>query len=183
MEIFNATTERNARVYPGFRRNFQTSYVTGEMPGQLILRLASTTLSGDHTMGFQVFFAGKLTGRQLEVAGKTRLFISGRSGSDQPVKVKVTLTNEDAVSVSTYVTLNSSFSDVEVPLNNLMQDSSLLLPRPYPGFMALWFKGSGSAAGFRLQDAEKIEITVGTDVPAAEWNKPYILEVASIWLQ
>jgi hypothetical protein len=183
MEIFNATTERNARVYPGFRRNFQTSYVTGEIPGQLILRLASTSLSGDHTMGFQVFFAEKLKGRQSETADKTRLFIRGRSGTDQPVKVKVTLTNEDAVAVSTYITLNNTFSDVEVPLNNLMQDASLLLPRPYPGFMALWFKGSGNSAGFRLREAEKIELTIGSDLPAAEWNKQYSMEVSTIWMQ
>lgn len=183
LELFNPANDRGARIYPSFRRNFQVNYITGEAPGQIILKLAANELSGDHIMGFQFFFADKLKGRLTESASLDKLFIRGRSGTGQPVKAKVTLTNADAVSVSAFVTLSSNFSDVEVPLNNLTQDAALLLPRPYPGFMALLFKGSGTANAFKLQEAEKIEITIGSDIPPAEWNKPYSLEISSVWLQ
>jgi hypothetical protein len=73
--------------------------------------------------------------------------------------------------------------DVEVPLNNLMPDSSLLLPRPYPGFLPLWFKASASNASFKLSDTEKIEMLSGFDISANDLNKPYSMEVASIWFE
>jgi hypothetical protein len=57
------------------------------------------------------------------------------------------------------------------------------MPRPYPGFMPLKFKGAGSIAAFKLYDIEKIEVTIGSDILPAEFNKPYSMEVESIWLQ
>jgi hypothetical protein len=112
-----------------------------------------------------------------------KLMVRARATGTQPVKAKVVLTNGDATAVASWITLTDQFMDIEVPLNNLTADSSLLMPRPYPGFQALYFKGSGSTAGFRLQDAEKIEITIGSDLPASEFTKPYGMEVQSIWLQ
>jgi len=35
----------------------------------------------------------------------------------------------------------------------------------------------------KLFNAEKIEITIGSDLQPAEFNKPYSLEVESIWIQ
>ena len=164
LEIFNPTIDRTARIYPGFRRNFQSGYITGEKPGQLILRLAATELSGDHTMGFQYFFGDKLQGRMTESGSFNKLMIRARTSETQPVKAKVTLTNGDAISVSSFITLTNSFQDIEVPLNNLTPDSVLLMPRPYPGFLPLKFKGAGSIAAFKLSDIEKIEITIGSDI-------------------
>ncbi|MES1198255.1 MAG: membrane or secreted protein [Chitinophagaceae bacterium] len=181
LEIFNPTVDRNVRIYPGFRRGFQSTYSTGEKPGQLILRLTSTELSGDHIMGLQHFFADKLAGRKSETFDK--LFIRAKTNETQPVKVKVTLTNADAVSVSSYITLTNSLQDIEVPLNDLVSDSVLLMPRPYPGFQPLKFKGAGSISTFKLSDMEKIEITIGSDLLPSEFNKPYSMEVESIWLQ
>jgi len=180
--IYNPTTDRSARVYPGFRRGFQTSYITGSDPGQLILRLNTTELSGDHTIGFLQYFGDKLEGRITEVGSFDKLMIRARTAETTPVKAKITLINKDAFSFSASVTLNNTFQDIEVPLNNLVPDSMLLLPRPYPGFLPLWFKGSGTSS-FKLSDIEKIQVTIGTDIPESEFKKPYSLEVGSIWLQ
>jgi hypothetical protein len=134
-------------------------------------------------MGFQHYFGDKFKGRTTEVPSLNKLKIRARAAGTQPMKAKVTLINADNFAVSTTITITGNFSDIEVPLNNLVADSSLLLPRPYPGFHPLWFKGAGSASGFRLQDAEKIEVLVGPGIPASEYNKPYSLEVGSIWLE
>ena len=183
LEIFNPTVDRTARIYPGFRRNFQSGYITGEKPGQLILRLAATELLGDHTMGFQYFFGDKLQGRITETNSFNKLMIRARTSEAQPVKAKIILTNGDAISVSSFITLTNSFQDIEVPLNNLTPDSVLLMPRPYPGFLPLKFKGAGSINAFKLADIEKIEIAIGSDILPAEFNKPYSMEVESIWFQ
>ena len=46
----------------------------------------------------------------------------------------------------------------------------------------LWSKAS-TATTFKLSDAEKIEVIAGFDLPSTELNKPYILEVESIWFE
>jgi hypothetical protein len=182
LELFNPTTDRTARIYPGFRRGFQSGYITGEKPGQLLLRLAATELSGDHTIGLQYFFGDKLQGRMAE-PGLDKLVIRARTAEAQPIKAKVTLTNKDAVSVSFGITLTNRLEDIEVPLTNFTADSVLLMPRPYPGFLPLKFKGAGSIAAIKLTEMEKIEITIGGDALPAEFNKPYSMEVESIWIE
>ncbi|MEO6456214.1 MAG: membrane or secreted protein, partial [Ginsengibacter sp.] len=182
LEIFNPTIDRTARIYPEYKWNFQSSYITAEKPRQLIMRLAATELSDDHTIGFQYFFADKLKGRITEAEVLSKLFIRARTSEPYPLKAKVTLTNRDAVSVSSFITLTNNFQDIEVPLDNLTPDSALLLPRPYPGFMPLRFK-SASVEPFKLTGAEKIEITIGSDIQASEFKKPYSIEVESIWFQ
>jgi hypothetical protein len=41
IELFNPSSDRSPWIYPSFRRNFQASYLTGELPGQLILRYSN----------------------------------------------------------------------------------------------------------------------------------------------
>ncbi|HYM93502.1 MAG TPA: membrane or secreted protein, partial [Chitinophagaceae bacterium] len=180
LEIYDPTTDKSIRVYPVFRRGFQTSYITGKDPGRLILKLSANELSGDHTIGFQYFFVDKLKGRESEKFDK--LVIRARTAEAESINAKVTLTNTDGFSFSASVKLTDTFQDVEVPLNSLVPDSELLLPRPYPGFLPLWFKGSGTAV-FKLSDMEKIQVTIGTDIAESEFKKPYSLEVESIQLQ
>lgn len=181
LKIFDPTIDRTARIY-GARRGFQTNYVANDKPGQLVLRLSATELSGDHSFGFVHYFGDKLQGRKPELDSFSKLMIRARTSEPQPVKAKITLINGDAFSFATFVTLNNTFQDVEVPINYLVQDSMLLLPRPYPGFLPLWFKGSGGSA-FRLSDIEKIQVTIGSDLLESEFRKPYSLEIETIWLE
>lgn len=183
MEIFNPTGDRSARIYPGFRRDFQSVYTTALTPGQVILRLSAAALAGEHTLGFQHFFADKIKGRVTELGSLNQLIIRARTTSASSLKAKVALITADGISFSSDITLNEAFRDIEVPLNDLKEDSSLLMPRPYPGFMPLRFRGAASASAFHLPDIEKIEITIGSDINSTELNKPYSLEVGSIWFQ
>jgi hypothetical protein len=180
LTIFDPTVDRTARVYANFRGGFLTNYTAGERSGQLILRLSATLLSGDCSFGFVHYFGDKLLGRRSELDSLNRLFIRARTAGAEPVKAKVTLTDKDAFSFSTLITLPSTFRDVEVPLTNLVQDSMLLLPRPYPGFLPLRFKGSGNSV-FNFSAIEKIQITIGGELP--ELKKPYSLDVETIWIE
>jgi hypothetical protein len=181
LEIFNPTNDRDIRTYPSSGKNFQKSYITGTDPGKLILKLAAHELRDDHTIGFQFFFADRLKGRDSETFDK--LVIRARTAEADPVKAKITLINKDAASFAAFFTLTNNFSDIEVPFNILGRDSMLVLPVSTPEFMPLWFKGSEVPSAFKLSDTEKIQVTIGTDVPASEFKKPYSLEVESIRLQ
>lgn len=155
----------------------------------------------DHLSGFQYFFGDKLKGRETE--GFDKLVIRARSGEKEPVRVKVTLTNKDAMSFSAFIEAGPEFRDIELPLNEPFSDSVMLLPRPYPGFLPLWFKGADESAGvrgsagaegrggsagaegreggagstgpaaFRLTDMEKIQVTL----------EEGSVEIESIWMQ
>lgn len=182
LEIFNPTVDRSIKTYPAFRRGFQTSFITGTEPNQLILRLSSNELSGEHTFGFEHYFADKLKGRSSEANSFDKLMIRARTSEAQTVKAKITFINKDAFAFSTFVVLTNSLQDIEVPLKDLKLDSMLLLPRPYPEFMPLWFKASGESS-FNLSEMEKVQVTVGSDLNETEFKKPYNLEVESIWLQ
>jgi len=183
LEIFNPTTDRTARIYPSFRRGFQSSYTTGSESLQLILRLSASELSGDHIMGMQWYLRDKLNGRMSEVDSMSKLVIRARTGEQQSVRAKITLTNKDAVSFSTFITLTNTFQEIEVPLTNMVVDSALLLPRPYPGFLPLKFKADAPAGKLKLSEIEKIEIIVGDDLQPADFNKPYSMEVGRVWLE
>jgi len=181
LEIFNAASDQSIRTYPAFRRGFQTNYLTATEPGQLILRLSADDLSSVRAFGFTHYFADKFSGMTSELTSFDKLVIRARTGDTQSVKAKLTLINKDAFAFSVFVVLTNSFQDLTVSLDRLIPDSMLLLPRPYPEFMPVWFKAEGVST-FNLSEIEKIQITVGTDLNEAQLKKPYSLEVQSIWL-
>jgi hypothetical protein len=155
-EIFNPATDRNIIIYPWNRRNTQSTYTSGDEPARTLLNVP----------GFQFYCGDKLRGQTFN-----KLVIRARATGNAPGKAKLTFIDANAAAASTTVTISESFSNIEVPLNNLQPDSALLLPRPYPGFQPLWFK---AAADFKLQEVEKIQLT--TDPPSN-------IEIASIWMQ
>jgi len=181
LEIFNPTVDRSVRTSPGFRRGFQTSYVTTTEPGELILRLSASELSATHSFGFEHYFGNKLQGRTSELNSFDKLMIRARTEDSQSVKAKITLINKDAFAFSGFVVLTNRFQELTVPFDQLVLDSALVLPRAYPEFMPVWFK-AGGVSTFKLSEIEKIQITVGTDLNESQLKKPYTMEVRSVWL-
>lgn len=183
LQIFNPTTDRNFREYPVWRRGFQSSYVTGEKPGQLILRLNADNLKGVEAMGFQYSFVEKRKGRISEMGAFTKMVVRARTESTQPISATVALVNSKSQSFSSKIELNGEFRDIEIPLTNFKIGASLLMPRPYPGFLPLFFSGSGSNESLKLSEMEKIELTVASDLPAIEKEKSFSVEVEGIWFR
>ncbi len=183
LELFNPTNDRAVRTYPTFRRGFQTNFITCEKPEQLILSMAANELSGAKIMGFQYSFPDKLKGRMGEMGSFDRLILRARTSNSGPLKAKVALLFADGSSVSAFVSLPNDFKDLEIPINSFIPDSSLLLPRPFPGFQPLAFKANKLNNKINLSQAEKIEVTIGAGIPSADLKKSYNLDVESIWLQ
>ena len=148
----------------------------------MILRLSANELSGIRTIGFAHYIGDKWLGRTSETNSFDKLVIKARTADSQAVKAKISLINKDAFAFSAFVTLTNSFQDLEVRFDQLVTDSVLLLPRPYPEFMPLWFKAPGTSS-FNMQNIEKVQLTVGTELTADELKKPYSIEIQSIWLE
>jgi hypothetical protein len=159
LEIFNPTRDR-PWIYPPFARDgFDVSYVSGEMPGQLVLYVErGLSQRGETIGGFQSAFTGRLDGRISELAACDRLGFRAK-GSGQ---IKVTLTDADGFSYSAPMPVDAIMQDGFIPLNRFVRDSVLLLPRPYPGFQALWFKGAGVAPPLRVSDMQKVQVIIDT---------------------
>lgn len=183
LEIYNPTHDREMRMYPTWRRGFQSSYITGEKPRQLILKISASEFGDVGMMGFQFAFVDKLKGRMSEMDSFDKVVVRARTTNGSPVKAKVALTCANAAAVSAFITLTREFQDIEIPLNSFAPDAALITPRPYPGFLPLVFKGAQGNSKIKLSEAEKIELTIGSGIPENELKKSYDMEVECIWFK
>ena len=144
--------------------------------------MTANELSGTQLMGFQYSFVDKIKGRMEEMPSFNKLVVRARTTNASPLKAKVSLICNDASSVSSFITLTTDFQEIEIPLKSFTFNSTLLMPRPYPGFLPLVFKGSGAEGKLDLINVEKIEMTIGSDIPSSDLNRPYNLDVECVWL-
>lgn len=182
LELFNATTDRNLFVFPNLWRPEERSLITGETPKQLVLKLTAKELPEEGTMGFQLFVGDKLQSRTAELAAFDKLVVCMRTSNATPVPVRVGLISANAAAFAASVNVDSTFKDIEIPLSALKPKPFMLLPRPYPGFHAFWYKPAQTGT-FSLQKIEKLEVRLGQLPPQAKVGQSYGLEVESVWLE
>lgn len=181
--LYDAATDRHTMIYPAFRRGVESRLIPAGDAGKLVLHLAGPSL-----IGFQTWFGDHIAGRGSELSGFHAIVIRARGIGTLPVKAKLAIITKDAAAFAGELTLSPDFRDIQIPLESLQKDSMLLLPRPYPDFMPLWFHATGQQA-FSLYDAERLQMTIDpvTIDPAAAPTGPgagtYGIEVESIWLK
>lgn len=183
LQLFNPLTDRNnIMIYNTDWRNNNTEYITAEQAGELIMRTTMNKPAAGKLMGWQYYFGEKIKQRSTELSSFKKLLLKARSANNPSAKIKVSLINSTGAAFSKYFTVNNTMLDFEIDLSSLQPDSSLLLPRPYPGFLPLWFKAN-TTEPFNIANAEKIEITFGHDITGTHSAMPYGIEVAGVWLK
>jgi hypothetical protein len=183
IEIFNATTDRNGiTIYNADWRNNVVAYTAADKPRQLVMKATINKPTSASIIGFHSYIQDKLKGRQTEVFNAKTLVVRARTTSVMPVKLRLGILTTEAATFASNVTLTNNFQELEVPLQSLKQDSCLLLPRPYPGFLPLWFKSASSKA-FTIADADKLEITFGHDLTSSQLASPISVEIESVYLK
>ncbi|MFN2458983.1 MAG: hypothetical protein ABR502_12350, partial [Chitinophagaceae bacterium] len=105
------------------------------------------------------------------------VFVRARSSNRLPAKIKLTLITKDAHAFSASVSINKEWQEIGIPLNSLHPDSFLLLPRPYPRFLPLFFKAA-TPSELILADVEKLEVSFGSEVTESD----NVIEIESVWL-
>jgi hypothetical protein len=182
VSLFNAATDKQLLTWSASRSGNESRLIPAERPGSFVYRMAVSEMSGNQVFGFQTYIGDKLNVRQLDNGALQTLVIRARTAHSQPVTAKLILITKDAIPFSATITLPSTLQDIAVPLSRLQQDSMLLLPRPYPGFMPLWFSPAGRHS-FSLADVEKLQVVLGADLRPADFSKPYSLEIESVWIK
>lgn len=181
--IFDASSDRNSiNLYNPDWKNNNVKYITAFDPRQLALKATMGKPSANSIMGWQSNFSEKLKGRIGELAKSHRIIIRARTDNAAPVKLRVALVTSNAMSFATTVTLTNQYKDIEIPLTDFKPDSTLLLPRPYPGFLTLWFKANVTGK-LQMTEAEKVEFTFGHDLSASQLSMPQSVEVESAWIK
>lgn len=175
LELFNTNTDRSNLIqYNPDWRNNTFRFVPSDKSSQLAVKITAKNLTGKQMMGFQFYFGDKLKGRQSELSSFTKLVIRVRA--EYPVKAKLSLITNDALCFSGSINATSEWLDIKIPLNSLQPDSFLLLPRPFPGFLPLWFKSS-AVGNLNIAEAEKMQVICYGEGKLAD------IEIASMWLE
>jgi hypothetical protein len=175
LEIFNTNSDRaNIIQYNPDWRNNTFRFVPSDKASQLTVKITAKNLTDKQMMGFQFYFGDKLKGRQPELASFTKVVLRVRA--ENPVKAKLSLITNDALCFSGNISAGNEWSDIRISLAGMQQDSFLLLPRPYPGFLPLWFK-SNATGQLNIADTEKLQIICYGE------EKPVDIEIASVWLE
>jgi hypothetical protein len=182
LELFNAAYDKKIKTYPPFRRNFKTEYITDDQTGDLVLRLSATSLANEPLLGFVHFIGDQIKGRASGLPAFNQLVVRARTNAAEPVIAKIKLVTKDAYPFAASITLTNSFQDIGIPLDNFKADSLLLMPRPYPGFQPMWLQPAFSSS-LELQDVGKLEISIGSELSPAQKEKPYSIEIQSVWLK
>jgi len=184
LSLFNATADRGHTntYFPVFTRNGGAQFTAGEETGQLTFRASSPAIKHGQSMGFQLYIADKIKYRLPEVSSYSKVVIRARVTSGPTGKIKIALIDNDASGYGASAGLTDQFKSIEIPLSAFQPDSSLLLPRPYPDFLPLWFKAS-SFSGLNISKLDKLQVTAGNDLPADSYNKPFGIEVESVTLE
>lgn len=176
VELFSAASDRNTIVpYTRVWRVNTIEFVTTPSR-QLAAKATIGRPMKGMEMGWQSYFGDKIKGRNTELRSCTTLVIRARS--EQQMTMKLALITIDANAYSVSIPLTKDWRDIEIPLNTLQEDSFLLLPRPYPGFLPLKFK-SAFPKPLDISLAEKLEITfaLGSAMQTVS------IEVEGVWLK
>ncbi|TDQ11066.1 hypothetical protein ATK78_0180 [Pedobacter metabolipauper] len=152
-------------------KNNGLQYIPGETSSQQLLKLTVSKTGESSLLGFQSYVGDHLKLNPGNLRQLTTLVIRVKTTGANPAKIKIGLIDADAHFFSTEVSVGSELKDIEIPLSSLKQDSQLLLPRPYPGFLPLYYRTPESAS-FQLKTVEKLEVSFNQD-----------LEIASVYLK
>lgn len=181
ISLFNPSDDqKNINIYmPTFSLRAGLQLVSGQQAGSLLARFSAPNLTKGQVIGMQVYQGDKIKAHMANIAAFKKLVIRARVPEGQAATLRVALIQTDAAAYAAKADLTNEWATIEIPLNQLKPDSCLLLPRPYPSFLPLWFKISASAA-FNISMLDKLELTAA---PANNEPGAVTIEIESVTLQ
>lgn len=156
--LFNAKSDRSQIVFPNWGPGIQQGIFPVQTAGDFGLRYQSNQWANDGVAGFQIAVANKLQTLGGKASVYQNMVIKCKATNNDTIYGKLIVVTKDAIAYSTPIALFGHKNELVLPLSGFRPDSYLLLPRPYPGFLPLWFTGTYGTLNAPLLKTEEIDL-------------------------
>ncbi len=183
VELFNARRDHRRIDYAFSRwnRSYQSRVVATDALGQMAIRsIVANRPDNGPTLGWKIYVGDKVAGRRTSLDSFGNLVVKAKSTNGGHVVLRIILVDRNGGAFSTPVTITSNYANHSVSFDKFKFGSMMLLPRPFPPFLPLWFRSS-ELAPLRLQDIEEVQFLVEPNVEDAA--ESYGFEIESVWLE
>ena len=184
VQLFYAGTLDKLNTFSG-NFNLSSSEVISGVTGEKILKFEPWSgrnfprhnNPSEVIYAFDNFVGNTIDGISKYATNYSQLVINGKAASN-PVVVEVSLINKNGNAYAAKTTLTADQTEQTIHLKDLSDSKMILLPRPYPGFLPLWYT-SQTKEPFALNEIERIQFIV----PQEENDEMPSFELKSIILK
>lgn len=99
------------------------------------------------------------------------LVVDGHALNDTPCRVQIGLVMDNGLTYGKTLLLSPEDGIYRIPLIELVPVKTVLLPRPYPGFLPYYFESGERQAAFDPQRVEAIQISLGPGMSPTEIDR------------
>ena len=187
--IFNAAQDSDYIVKEWKPGN---QLVPGKSPGEAeyqvkIARLfeedienKNATAVNDYSFRFN--FSKKIKGRNNELAEQKKLVLNARSISGKTEKLQVAFVDKNGSSFGKIIELTPENGEYAIDLSELKPVKTVILPRPYPGFLPYYFEHNNRDS-FNIKNVESIQISIGPGLEKEALAQKHEIGVSSVRLE
>lgn len=153
------------------------------IPGEAMVHFEVNNLSNEpHNVSMRSYCRNFIEERLSDIESKKILVVHGYALNSKPCTVQLALLTRDGAAFGATLEMSDIPDKYELPLSELKQVRSVLLPRPYPNFQAYWFQPADKQK-FEITDVESIQISIGPGVKEAAYDEKQGVAIAWITLE
>jgi hypothetical protein len=157
--------------------------VPSDRPGTSAMAVIATKLAQrEHDHSFRFYFKNKIAGRTSRLASSAKIVLYGKSATDHPCPIQVSLVTADGNTYGRVVTVQPANAAYSIPIAELKQVRSPNIPHGYPSFIPFWSTPS-TPAPLDLRQVESVLVSIGPGIPAAEYKNNHGVNIERIWLE
>jgi hypothetical protein len=186
LELFNARKDHPQIDY-GFspwNRGYQRRVVATEASGQMAIQSTVANQPDDGpVLGWKIYVGDKVAGRRASLDSLGSLVVKAKATHGDHAVLKIILVDRNGAAFSASVTIANSYASHTISIDKFELAPMMLLPRPFPPFLPLWFGSSGLAPRTLsgLQEIEEVQFLLEPN--EADGTEMHGFEIESVWLE
>jgi hypothetical protein len=188
LELFNAFTDAGSLMRKWLRTS---SVIPGGRTGTALLNINVEKLYeednenpaaekiADYSMKY--YFGDQVRGRRTSLNSYKQVVVRGNSLNGSPCKIQLALLDKDGVAYGNILEMDTVHGEYRLPIAQLEQVKSVLLPRPYPSFLPYYF--NPGLKKFDINGIESLQISIGPGLTPARQQLPNGIAIESVVLE
>lgn len=181
--VFDPSKNRGIKIYPNYDKGLNTGLKAGNQSGKLNLALNIINPSDNELVGFQHGIKQSLENKLSDAENFDAIEIEAKVvGKDKQV-IKVGFTDKDGRAWISEIMIKEKFEKHVIPISNLKQESAILLPRPFPGFMPLMIDNIKNIPRINWPDIEKIQVSLEQSEEIKNSEISFSVEIGKILIK